>query len=82
MRTFTYEFSVLEPIDNNNDFSDKVTEEVFPTLFSILSPERWLMCYWIAHFAESGQLKSVGRYRIVMRYGFNRKIYAKLRRFV
>jgi hypothetical protein len=82
MREFVYEFGVLEPIDSNHDFSDKVTEQVFPTLFSILSPERWLMCYWIAHFAESGQLRYAGRYRIEMRYGFSTQIRARLRRFV
>jgi hypothetical protein len=79
MRPFIYEFSVLEPIRTNEEFPDKVTDQVYNTFWSILSWKRLLVCYYIDIFAKQGRFEKVGRYTLVLLF-FGMKVKACLSR--
>jgi hypothetical protein len=81
MRTFTYEFSVLEPIASNDEFPHKATPPIYPTLLSIFSIKRLCACYYIDAFAKRGKFMKPGRYRLEVVF-FGAKMKAKLNWFV
>lgn len=64
MRKFVYEFSILIPITNNEEFAEKVSPPLYPTFWSILNPMRLITAGVVGKLANQGHFKESGRYRI------------------
>jgi hypothetical protein len=81
MKTFVYEFSVLEPVSSNTEFPENTTPSIYPTLLSIFSIKRLAAIYYIDRFAKRGRFEKTGRYRLEIVF-FGSKMQATLHWFV
>lgn len=81
MRTYVWEFSLLNPVDSFDEFLTESTPSITPSFSSIFNVKNWIIAGCVNKHIKFGGIKNPGRYRLtVTRTGT--EVYSKLTRFI